>query len=87
MGHQLRTSGLLLGADPAGMLFRNSAERIAWLRGLRNAVDQDEAEMRRQTAEFDRQQAENSRNRHESEVRQLQSQGYSREAAERKAGW
>lgn len=87
IGNQLRTSGLLLGGDPAGMLFRNSAERIAWLRGFRNAVDQDEAEMRRQTAEFDRQQAENSRNRHESEVRQLQSQGYSREAAERKAGW
>jgi hypothetical protein len=87
IGNQLRTSGLLLGADPAEMTFRNSSERIAWLRGLRNAVDQDEADSRRQRAEFDRQQAENSRRRHESEVQRLQSQGYSRDAAESKAGW
>jgi len=87
IGNQLRTSGLLLGADPAGILFHNSEERIQWLRGLRNAVDKDEAENRHRMAEFERQQTESSRRRHGDEVQRLIGQGYSREAAEGKAGW
>jgi len=87
LGNRLRTSGLLLGADPAGLLFHNSKERVAWLRGLRNAVDADEAESRRRMAQFERQHAEASRRHHEEEVRRLESQGYSHDAAESRAGW
>ncbi len=43
IGGKLRYSGLLLGADPPGILFRNSAERLAWLSGQRRRVDPDEA--------------------------------------------
>jgi TPR repeat protein len=43
IGGKLRYSGLLLGADPAGILFHNSAERLAWLSGQRRRVDLDEA--------------------------------------------
>ena len=42
MGNQLRTAGELLGADPAGITFRSSRERIAWLAGLRERVDRSE---------------------------------------------
>lgn len=42
MGDQLRTSGLLMGADPEGIAFANSAERISWLQKLRADIDQDE---------------------------------------------
>jgi Sec-independent protein translocase protein TatA len=87
LGNRLRTSGLLLGADPTGILFKDSGERTAWLRGLRKAVDRDEEQSRRRVAEFERQQTENSRRRHESEVQSLQAQGYSREAAENRAAW
>jgi TPR repeat protein len=87
MGNRLRTSGLLLGADPVGWLFHNSEERLAWLRGLRNAVDADEAANRKRMAEFERQHAEASRRRHEDEVHRLESQGYSHDAAESRAGW
>jgi hypothetical protein len=76
-----------LGADPAGILFRSSEERVEWLRGLRHAVDQDEAENRRRMAEFERQQAENSRRRHEGEVQRLMGEGCTREGAESRAGW
>lgn len=77
---QLRTSFLLCGADPAGIAFRNSGERLRWLNGLRNRVDTDEAESRRL-------QAEASKQRHESEVKRLESQGYDHYEAERRAGW
>lgn len=43
IGDRLRTAGELLGADPAGIAFRNSRERIAWLTGLRERVDRSEA--------------------------------------------
>jgi uncharacterized protein len=43
IGNQLRTAGELLGADPAGLTFRNSQERLAWLAGLRQRVDRSEA--------------------------------------------
>jgi hypothetical protein len=68
-------------------LFHDSSKRLAWLRGLRNAVDRDEAETRRRMAAFEREQAENSRQRHEGEVRRLMAQGYTRETAESRAGW
>ncbi len=46
--HNLVTAGKLrfgLGADdPAGITFRNSAQRTRWLTGLRNQVDKSEAE-------------------------------------------
>lgn len=80
MAGQLRTSGELLGADPAGILFHNSNERVAWLRGLRNRVDADEAQRRRER-EVESQQ------RHYNQVRQLESEGYSHSEAERRAGW
>lgn len=32
-------------ADPAGITFRNSAERLAWLSGLRNQVNASEAQV------------------------------------------
>jgi TPR repeat protein len=43
IANKLRYSGELLGGDPAGILFHNSAERMAWLRGQRERVDLDEA--------------------------------------------
>ncbi len=33
------------GGDPAGITFHNSAQRVLWIQGLRNAVDRDEAEV------------------------------------------
>ncbi len=80
MAGQLRTSGELLGADPSGILFHNSNERVAWLRGLRSRVDADEAQRSRER-EVESQQ------RHYNQVRQLESEGYSRSEAERRAGW
>jgi TPR repeat protein len=41
----------LLGGDPHGKLFRNSAERYAWLTTFKQQVDTDETEMRRTLAE------------------------------------
>lgn len=44
IGAKLRFSGALIGGDPAGILFHNSRERIAWLQGLRRQVDASEAQ-------------------------------------------
>jgi len=45
IGGKLRFSVKLMGGDPAGITFHNSAQRVLWLAGLRNAVDKDEAEV------------------------------------------
>jgi TPR repeat protein len=42
---KLRFGATLMGGDPAGVTFHNSAQRALWLRGQRNAVDRDEAEV------------------------------------------
>lgn len=80
MGSTLRTSGLLLGADPAGILFHSSTERVKWLSGLRNRVDSDEAQRAREREV-------ESRQRHQNEVRRLEGEGYDHSEAERRAGW
>lgn len=51
IGDKLRTSGLLLGADPAGIAFGSSAERIEWLKKLAAGVEQDE----RNSSQYQRQ--------------------------------
>ncbi|MBX9688110.1 MAG: sel1 repeat family protein [Candidatus Obscuribacterales bacterium] len=79
MGNQLRTSSEFLGGDPAGQTFKNSAERISWLRGFRKKVDFDEAKQRQDRERW-------SQEYHESEVRRLEREGYSHSEAERKAG-
>lgn len=43
IGGKLRFAADLLGADPAGIAFHNSAQRIVWLQGLRHNVDATEA--------------------------------------------
>lgn len=45
LGGKLRFSVKLAGGDPFGITFHNSAQRILWLAGQRNAVDRDEAEV------------------------------------------
>ncbi len=80
MAGQLRTSAELLGADPTGILFHNSKERVAWLRGLRNRVDADEAQRQRER-EVEAQQ------RHDNNVKRLENEGYSHSEADRRAGW
>ena len=45
IGSKLRFSVHLMGGDPAGITFHNSARRVLWLAGQRNAVDRDEAEV------------------------------------------
>jgi hypothetical protein len=45
IGSKLRFSVKLMGGDPAGITFHNSAQRVLWLAGQRNAVDRDEAEV------------------------------------------
>jgi TPR repeat protein len=77
MNNQLRFSGVLFGADPAGICFRNAQERINWLIGLRVAVDKDEEETRRELARRAQQR--------EAAVKSLMEQGYSRSEAEAKA--
>lgn len=44
MAGRLRFGGTLIGGDPAGILFRNSNERLAWLVTQRKSLDQEEAE-------------------------------------------
>ena len=39
INNQLRSSSLLVGGDPTGITFRNSMERVNWLRGIRNRLD------------------------------------------------
>jgi len=80
LGNQLRTSSEFINADPTGSIFHNSKERLNWLRGLRQRVDADEAEQRRQREIW-------SQERHANEVNRLMREGYSRSEAERKAGW
>ncbi len=41
---RLRFGSTLIGGDPAGILFRNSNERLAWLFTQRKELDRDEAE-------------------------------------------
>ena len=43
IANKLRFAGNLIGADPAGVLFRNSQERLAYIQGLRRDVDATEA--------------------------------------------
>ena len=45
IGGKLRFSVKLMGGDPSGITFHNSAKRVMWLIGLSNAVDRDEAEV------------------------------------------
>lgn len=45
MAGKLRFGASLMGADPAGIPFHNSAQRALWILGLANAVDRDEAEV------------------------------------------
>ena len=45
IGGKLRFSVKLMGGDPTGITFHNSARRVLWLIGLSNAVDRDEAEV------------------------------------------
>lgn len=45
IGGKLRFSVHLMGGDPSGITFHNSAQRVLWLAGQRNAVDRDEAEV------------------------------------------
>jgi TPR repeat protein len=40
---RLRFGGTLIGGDPAGILFRNSSERMAWLAGQRRQLDAEES--------------------------------------------
>jgi uncharacterized protein len=45
---KLRFGGTLLGGDPYGITFHNSAQRALWLLGQRNRVNTEEAEVFRQ---------------------------------------
>jgi TPR repeat protein len=42
---KLRFGATLMGGDPTGVTFHNSAQRALWLNGQRKAVDRDEAEV------------------------------------------
>lgn len=44
MAGKLRFGVQLIGADPAGIMFRNSRERFAWLMFQRKELDHDEAD-------------------------------------------
>jgi hypothetical protein len=45
MGGKLRFATSLMGGDPYGITFHNSAQRALWIMGLRNRVDKQEAEV------------------------------------------
>ena len=45
---KLRFGSNLMGGDPYGVTFHNSARRALWLLGQRNRVDTEEAEVFRQ---------------------------------------
>lgn len=45
IGSKLRFAVALMGGDPSGITFHNSAQRIVWLQGLRNNVDTQEAKV------------------------------------------
>jgi uncharacterized protein len=42
---KLRFGAILMGGDPTGITFHNSAQRISWLHGQSKAVDREEAEV------------------------------------------
>jgi uncharacterized protein len=42
---RMRFSGVLIGGDPFGVTFHNSAPRTLWLEGQRDRANQDEAEV------------------------------------------
>lgn len=48
IGSKLRFGTQLMGGDASGVLFHNSAQRVLWLRGQRNRLDREEAEVFRQ---------------------------------------
>jgi hypothetical protein len=52
---KLRFGATLMGGDPTGVTFHNSAQRVLWLHGQRTALDRQEAEVFAQMrkAEFD----------------------------------
>ena len=52
---KLRFGATLMGGDPTGVTFHNSAQRVLWLHGQRNALDRQEAEVFAQMrkAEYD----------------------------------
>lgn len=56
MAGQLRFGAALIGGDPAGILFRNSNERLGWLLTQRKTLDRQEAETiwQIQKSEYDR---------------------------------
>jgi hypothetical protein len=45
LGYHLRFAGELMGGDPTGIIFNNSAQRILWLSGQRDRVVSQEAEV------------------------------------------
>jgi uncharacterized protein len=45
---KLRFGTTLMGGDATGVTFHNSAQRVLWLHGQRNALDREEAEVFRQ---------------------------------------
>lgn len=45
IGAKLRFATALMGGDPAGITFHNSAQRVLWLQGLRNQVNSEEAKV------------------------------------------
>lgn len=74
---RLRFAPSLMGADPAGLTFRNAGERMRWLSGLRESVDREEAQF-----------MQNSRRGSEREaaIYRWMSLGLSRESAEQAVG-
>ena len=42
---RMRFSGVLIGGDPYGVTFHNSAQRTLWLEGQRDRANQDEADV------------------------------------------
>jgi hypothetical protein len=51
MGGKLRFGTALMGGDPFGITFHNSAQRALWLMNLRNRVDKQEADVFRDIRE------------------------------------
>ena len=45
IGGKLRFTTRLMGGDPYGIAFHNSAQRVLWLAGQSKAADRDEVEV------------------------------------------
>jgi TPR repeat protein len=58
---RLRFGGALIGGDPAGIVFRNSRERLGWLLLQRKELDRQEAETMWQIARDEYQRCRNAR--------------------------